>query len=162
MGRQTVQFLILWTWLKWMMFRVMITLRQGGLIPTYKMTLGITKISSLHFPVFTSVQLIGVMKNIIFGQQTPAVHQNKQIGSKRKLCRKASKCWFKLEWEWKTEVVHVFMCLTGPLFIAFLKLVKTLKQCPSWVTVHESSLFLFLVDTIQLVCIFPHQWDCEG
>ena len=41
--------------------------KKGRLIYTHKFTQDMTQIFNLYVPVVTSVWLIGVMKNIIFG-----------------------------------------------------------------------------------------------
>ena len=94
-----------------------ITLRQGGFISTHEMTLGMTQIFRCYVPDVASVSLIGVMKNVIFGQQTSSFHRQKRNGRK-KLWRRASKdslkpVWFHTTWHQecnrKREVVHVLM-----------------------------------------------------
>ena len=74
MVSQIVWFLTLWRWRKWKIFQFMIAPRKGVLIYTYKMTQEMTQIFSFYVPVVTSVWFIGVMKNIMFGQQTSTFH----------------------------------------------------------------------------------------
>ena len=96
MVRQTVEFMMLWRWRTWKTFQIMITWKQSGLISTHKMTLGVTQIFSFYVPVFTSVWLTGVMKNVSLGQQTSAFHQDFFSGIWRceELVEKVHSCWF--------------------------------------------------------------------
>ena len=64
---------------------------QGGLISTHNMTQEMNQIFIFHVPGDTSVQLIGVMKNIDFGNPTLTFLQQKNNEWKSKLWRKGSK-----------------------------------------------------------------------
>ena len=71
------------------------------MISTHQMTLGMTQISTFYVLIFTFVWLIGVMKNLIFGQQASAFHRERVMAGRS--CEEGVQ---KVHSNWLSSILH--------------------------------------------------------